>query len=330
MTTKEQVLKILNDNNGLFLSGQEIADQIYVTRASVWKAIKALEKDGYQIDAVTNKGYRLKKNVDLIDTSFIQKSISKSWKKTKVLYYDEIDSTNDEAKRLAINTKEDLIIIAGKQSNGHGRKGRDFYSPENTGLYFSVLIHTNNNISSSDGITAIAASAAAVAIDNVIFNNTDTTKIKWVNDIFYKEKKVAGILSEACNYMEDEESNYIIIGFGINVYEPEYGFPKNIKKTAGFLMPNVSQNESKKSKLVAAIVNQLTALSKSKDTALNIYKSKSMLIGNYVKINSYNKDANSKPYAKVTGINSKFHLLVKYDNGKKEELSSGEVSVVKY
>lgn len=334
MTTKEQVLNILNSNPGVFFSGQEIADRIYVTRTAVWKSIKALEKDGHQIEAVTNKGYRLKKSVDLINTESIKKGISKTWKHTSVFYYDEIDSTNDEIKRLASSSNKNIIVIANKQLNGHGRRGREFYSPENTGLYFSILIHTNNMDLSTAGITAVAACATAKAIDDTIFNGEDTMKIKWVNDIYHNNKKVAGILSEACNYMEDESSNYIIIGFGINLYEPEIGFPKNIKKTAGSIIPSSLSdnfiNSQIKNNLVIEIVNNLILFNNNKNTCLKMYRNKSTLIGNYVKINSFAGKTDNKNYAKVIGINSKYHLLIEYDNGTKDELSSGEVSVVKY
>lgn len=334
MTTKDQVLNLLNKKKGSFLSGQEIADSIYVTRAAVWKAIKALEKDGYEIEAVTNKGYRIKKNIDTINISYIQKAISSNWNKTKILYFDEIDSTNDEAKRQALDTKNDFIIIADHQTNGHGRRGRDFYSPSNTGLYFSILLH-RNNINTIEGITAIAASAVAKAIDIVIFDGEDATKIKWVNDIFYNNKKVAGILTEACSYYEDEEANYLIIGFGINVFEPEEGFPTNIKKTAGYIISNddadkyLDNKESVRSMLLAAIANNLISFSKEKNECLKFYRRKSNLIGSYIKINNFT-GKNIKDYAKVTGITSKYHLQIEYENGKKDELSSGEVSVVKY
>ena len=339
MTTKEQVLNILNNNNGAYISGQEIADKIFVTRAAVWKAIKSLEKDGHIIEAVTNKGYRLKKNLDTINPSYIQKSLSKKWSRTKVLYFDEIDSTNDEAKRQAEGSTNDLIIISNKQTNGRGRRGRSFHSPANTGLYFSVLLHTNCFSEKLAGITGIAASSTAKAIDDVIFNGIDTTGIKWVNDIFINGKKVAGILSEACNYMEDESSNFIIIGFGINVFEPEDGFPKDIKKTAAAVLSKESDYykdnnnlSSLRNNLIVSILNNLLEFIDNKNESLKIYKNKSILIGNYVKINSFanTNDKDKKRYARVTGINSKYHLMIQYEDGKKDELSSGEVSVVKY
>lgn len=334
MSTKEQVLDLLNKSNGTFMSGQEIADSIYVTRAAVWKAIKALQNDGYNIEAVTNKGYRIKKRVDSIDALYIQKAVQKKWNKTKVLHFNEIDSTNDEAKRQAENVKNDLVIVADYQTKGRGRRGREFFSPKDSGLYFSVLLHSDN-IHSVEGITAIAAVSLAKAIDNIVFDGKDISKIKWVNDIFYQDRKVAGILSEAYNCIEDEESSYIIIGFGINVFEPEDGFPASIKKTAGFLIDNSSagmylnKNSNIRSQLAAETLNNLLSYSNDKALSLKIYRDKSCLIGNYVKINSFSKK-NNKGYAKVTGINSKYHLLIEYENGLKDELKSGEVSVIKY
>ena len=239
MNTKSQVLKLLKCSGGKFLSGQEMAEQIYVTRASIWKAIKALEKDGYAIEAVTNKGYRLVNAIDNIDAANIKLRLDEEGFNINVKYYDEIDSTNDEARRFAQNENSDCLIIANQQTKGRGRRGRTFFSPKDSGIYMSLIVHVGKNVEKLSSITAVAAVSVAKAVDTVVYNEQNTSLIKWVNDVYIADKKVSGILTEAYSFMEDEEAGYLIIGFGINVYEPQTGFPKEIKNTAGFLLKGV-------------------------------------------------------------------------------------------
>ena len=170
MSTKEEVLSILQSNASNYISGQELASRLYVTRASVWKAIKSLQADGYQIDAVTNKGYRLSPTFDPINIEDISQKINTSDRQIKVIYLDEVDSTNDHVRRLEGESHEDILLIAGCQTKGRGRRGRDFFSPKNTGLYMSLLLHTNSDTNNIPHITATTASAVAKAIDHVIFH----------------------------------------------------------------------------------------------------------------------------------------------------------------
>jgi BirA family biotin operon repressor/biotin-[acetyl-CoA-carboxylase] ligase len=335
MSTKEEVLSILQSNTSNFISGQELANMLYVTRASVWKAIKSLQADGYQIDAVTNKGYRLSPTFDPIDTEDISKKINTFGRHIKVIYLDEVDSTNDHVRRLEAESHEDILLIAGCQTKGRGRRGRDFFSPKNTGLYMSLLLHTNSNTNNIPHITATTASAVAKAIDDVIFQSKDTSKIKWVNDIYINKHKVSGILTEAFSYMEDEESNYIIIGIGINIFMPDNGFPKEIKKIAGAIISDtksskVTNLENIRGRLTSKIINNIFYYKDNQDECLETYRNKSNLIGNYVQINDYKENKHHKNYSKVIGIDDEYRLVIEDDNGNCQALSSGEVSVVKY
>lgn len=331
MSTKEEVLKLLRKNNESFISGQEIADEIFVTRASVWKAIKSLEKEGYEIDAVTNKGYRLRGSIDLIDIESIKETLLKNEINTNLIYLEETTSTNDVAHELERKNHEDLIVVSDFQSKGRGRRGRDFFSPKGTGLYFSVLLHNKRNQIDTAGITAVTASIIAKAIDDIVFNGVNTAKIKWVNDIFINERKVAGILSEAFGTLEDEDEGHIIIGIGINIYVPKDDFPKELRKTAAAVLENLEEAPKDiRTKLLDRIITDFYSYFRNnnqKEKYFKIYEEKLFLVGNYVKINSF--DGNYR-YAMVTGISEDYHLQVQYDDGKEEELSSGEVSVVKY
>ncbi len=333
MKTKEKILQLLKDNSGTYLSGQDIADSIYVTRACVWKAIKSLQEEGYKIDAVTNRGYRLMQQLDVIDADVIGDGLKENGIDIPVFYFDEVGSTNDACQDFARKIGKSCLVIANTQTNGRGRRGRSFYSPQDTGLYFSLLIYPDQKLERITDFTAYAAVATATSIDNVVFGGTDTTKIKWVNDIFLHDKKVAGILAEAHTSLEDTDDTHVIIGIGINVFSPRNSFPKEIRQTAGSVISlgDGAENQNVRNRLVIQTISSLYKFymgnGEQKCTCLDIYRKKSFLVGSYVKINNYTKESE---YAFVTGISDDYKLQVRYDDEVTDELSSGEVSVVKY
>lgn len=191
--------------------------------------------------------------------------------KVSVLHYDVIDSTNLEAKRLiksGVNLP--LVIVADTQTAGKGRMGRQFYSPDKTGLYMSFVYEPLTDFQDSVTVT----SAAAVAVVRAIEELTDLKpKIKWVNDIYIDDKKVCGILTEAVT----GEKTSIIVGIGVNITTDE--FPDEIKNTATSLKRAVDKND-----LLECIVKHLIGLIKGlpQRTFLPQYKEKSMVIGKEV------------------------------------------------
>lgn len=341
-TTKEKVLEYLKVNNRAYVSGQEIADSLYMTRASVWKAIKALQNEGYEIDGVSNRGYRLIISADSLNKSAIDKIVSANGIELETYLFEETESTNDRAKELAEAGKRSLVVISDYQSKGRGRRGRTFYSPKGAGLYMSFLMDTGIEAAKAAKLTAMAAVAVCRAIDRIleeISSNRGNTadsevfgnpKIKWVNDIYLGDKKICGILTEGFSSLEEGNASNVIVGIGINIYQPKDGFPEEIKKTAGVLLPDGYSENDLRNRLCAYVILELIGLHNSNNTSfIEEYRKRSMLIGNYVRINQFNENQNNK-YAKVLGIDDECRLLVEYDDKKIEYLSSGEVSVVKY
>ena len=158
------------------------------------------------------------------------------------------------------------------------------------------------------------------------------TCIKWVNDIFYDGKKIAGILTEGETSIEDGTLAYVVIGVGINLYMPYEGFPEDIKNTAGALL-NTGFDAAKRNSLYAAIINRFYELYNAHDADVFVedYKRRSFLIGKYVKIMQHSaRSRRGRDYAEVIGIDDECRLLVKYEDGTTEALMSGEVSVVRY
>ncbi len=332
-TTKEKVLDFLRKNSNKYISGQEIADRIYVTRAAVWKAIKAIQADGYNIDAVTNKGYRLLLEAPVLDEETIRHLLITRYSinlvDRELLLYEEVDSTNNIARQYAeAHYGKESVVVAMSQTSGRGRRGREFFSPKGTGIYISFSLKPDTSIAKSTEITCIVACAVCRAIEEI---TGISPFIKWVNDIFVNNKKVAGILTEGVTSLETGELAYIVTGVGINVYEPIDGFPKEIAKTAGAIVDRHG-TEDVLNELCASVIYHFYECMNVRDEheLIDEYRNRSMLIGNYVKVSQYGEDVSSKGYAYVMGIDDEYHLCVRYDNGTEEALSTGEVSVVKY
>ena len=226
MSVKDEVLKELENNKGDYISGGQLADNLGVSRNSVWKAIKALEKSGYEINAIPNKGYCLAEKNDILSSYSIKQHLKNPHLDISV--FSSVTSTNTILKEMAEQgAKEGTVIIAEEQTAGRGRTGKQFYSPKGTGIYISILLRPDIPAEESLFLTTSAAVATARAIEDV---SDKRALIKWVNDIYLEDKKACGILTEGAFNVETGKLDYAIVGIGINVCIPDGGFPDNINK----------------------------------------------------------------------------------------------------
>lgn len=319
MKLKEKILNLLNEKETEFISGQYLAELFSVSRNAVWKAVNSLRQDGYNIHAVQNKGYTL--DGCSIFTGEVIKSYLQS--PAKIGYIPSVTSTNDIIMEYGRKGLEEFItIVADSQSNGRGRKGRIFYSPDNAGTYFSILLKPNVHFSESLYITTAAAAAVTEAIKQLY--NIDT-EIKWVNDIYYNGKKICGILTEAHVDMESGTVDYAALGIGINVFEPEESYHKDIKNIAGAAFSRSMFDNRIRCEITAKVIDIFYEYYKnlSNMTFLNTYKSRSFLTGKNVTVE---KDGIVQK-AFVKGIDDKCRLQVLFENGIEENLLSCEVSL---
>lgn len=267
---------------------------------------------------------------DAINVKDIEEGLRNAGLSVRVYYKEETGSTNEDARRLSETSDIPVLVIANMQKKGRGRRGRDFFSPAGSGLYMSLAIPDASGLIKTVKVTAAAAVAVARAVDETVFFGEERALIKWVNDIYIDEKKVCGILTEAFLSPDDKEAAYMVIGIGINVYEPGDGFPQDIQKKAGYL---ISAGESVKkglrNRLAAEVIKQLFRYLYKPEECLAVYRKKSNLIGCRITINSFVPDDIRPTLAKVTGIDDECGLVVEYEDGQKETLTSGEVSVVK-
>lgn len=244
--------------------------------------------------------------------------------------YDEIDSTNLEAKRYAASNSEPLqeipVFIAKSQTGGRGRLGRSFFSPEETGLYMSLLLPINEKLIETDLITPAAGVAVCRTIEEL---SKQKPKIKWVNDVYINKKKVCGILAEGIIDSKLGKISKVVLGIGINLFEPKAGFPEEIANIATSLFgKNVENPESVKYQFVGKLLENLekTLEAAQEKTVMEEYKTRSLVLGETVTV----IDAKNQFSAFVKDITKKGHLVVEYTkDGRLEtkEILSGEVSL---
>ena len=322
MTTKEKLLELFESNKGIYFSGEEIAGKLCVSRAAVWKAVKNLRSEGYEIDAVTNKGYCLSAKTDILSAQGIVKYLNPQYKNMDIYVLDSIDSTNALVRKKAEEGEiEGYTVVANEQTKGRGRYGRTFFSPQGTGFYLSILLRPPHySAGQAVRITTMAAVAMCEAIEEV---SEEEARIKWVNDIYVKGKKVCGILTEASFGLESGLLEYAVLGVGLNVYHPAEGFPEEIKQRAGNLFDNTQDDI--KNRLVSSFLNNFMGYYACENPAAYIekYQERSLVIGKQIKVISAGKTKDAFAY----GIDDECRLLVRYENGETESLSHGEIDL---
>lgn len=321
MELKEQILEILEENRGKSVNGAWMAKKLYVTRSAVWKNIKQLQKEGYHIEAVPNRGYCLQASNDILTAQSITPYLKGKAANFVLDVRKTVTSTNTLAKEMAANGEaEGTVVIASEQTEGRGRMGRSFYSPASTGIYLSLILRPKLNIEDSLLITTSAAVAVAKAIEEL---TQEDVQIKWVNDLFMNGKKVCGILTEASLNVENGGLEYAIVGIGVNVNTKD--FPDDIKEVAGSVFSEKPKDQPTMSILAANILNNMAeAMDKLTDRSyLEEYKKRSFFLGKEI----YVLKGKETLSAKAIDIDDRARLVVIYPDASIETLTSGEVSI---
>lgn len=214
---KTKILQILRNTKG-YVSGQQLCDELGVSRTAVWKVINQLKEEGYEIEAVRNRGYRILAAADVLDDSEIKSRLCTHHIGSHVYYQSEIDSTNSWLKRLAEDGAVDgSVAIADMQSRGKGRRGRVWETPLGTSVPFSVLLRPDIRPERASMLTLVMGLCVARAIQELYGLDTG---IKWPNDVVVKGRKICGILTEMT--MQAEYIDSVIIGVGINANMQEF------------------------------------------------------------------------------------------------------------
>lgn len=318
---KSEILRLLKESN-TYISGQQLCEQFQVSRTAVWKVIDQLKKEGYQIEAVRNKGYRLINSPDVMSKAEIESLMDTKWAGSNVVYYDEIDSTNNRAKKAGDNkAPHGTLFVADMQVAGKGRRGRVWQSPAGSSIYMTILLYPEISPLKAPQLTLVMAIAVAEGIKEV--TGLDT-KIKWPNDIVVNGRKICGILTEMST--EIDYINHVVIGAGINVNQDD--FPEDIRKTASSLKMELGK-QVKRSELIAAIMKSFEKdyeiFVKTEDLSglQELYNSMLVNLDRDVKV----LEPGNEYEAHALGINKTGELIVRTAEGEEKEIYAGEVSV---
>ena len=311
MKTYEKIFDILSQADD-YVNGEKIAQELGISRTSIWKAIQKLEKEGIQIESVKNRGYRLTAG-DLLIPDWIE-----AHSPVQVSFNPDCQSTQMDAKAgMEVGRPADTLYLAAAQSAGRGRFGRAFFCPSRGGFYMSLHLKPNLPFDQLPSYTILTAGAIYKAVKNLTLMEVD---IKWVNDIYYRNKKISGILTEATTSIETGLVTDVIIGVGFNFFIKD--FPAEIKEKAGPLFeekPAISRNE-----LIAEIWKCF--YESDPEELIYLYKQRSLVLGRQVTFSQ--KGVDYQGLAK--GISDSGQLLVQLTDGQEIWLNSGEVSLTSW
>lgn len=320
---KTEILKLLRESDG-YVSGQKLCEEFGVSRTAVWKVINQLKEEGYHVEAVKNRGYRIVDIPDVMSEEELKSLLTGKtrWAGQEIYYYPDTDSTNIRAKEMGEKgAPHGTLVVAGQQSKGRGRRGRGWESPPGCSIYMSILLRPEFLPSKAPMLTLIMAYSVAKALRACTGMEV---KIKWPNDIVLNGKKLVGILTEMST--EIDYINHVVIGVGVNVNMAS--FSEEIAKTATSLRIETGEII----KRGALIVEMMKHFEQNYEMYLKTedlsgireaYNGLLVNCGKEVRILGARE-----PYQAVAlGINDSGELLVRKQDGSQEAVYAGEVSV---
>lgn len=320
---KTKILTLLREKKD-YVSGQQLCEQFGVSRTAVWKAIGQLRKEGYEIEAVPNRGYRLTEaaQTEIYNKSEIASRIQTRWAGRKVYFYEEIGSTNAEAKRLAeAGAPHGTLVVADMQTAGRGRRGRSWISPADTNIYFTIVLKPEFAPDQASMLTLVAAHAITAAFRDALGLSAG---IKWPNDVVIDGRKTCGILTEMS--LEQNDIQYVVIGVGINVRKQE--FAPEIADRA-IALDEVCAEKVDRSRLLAAVMNRFEVDYESFLQTCSMERLRdsynAMLVNRDQEVCVLDPAGEYRGTAR--GINDRGELIVELSDGSLREVYAGEVSV---
>ena len=310
-STRQALLQALSAAGGDYVSGQQLADTLGVSRAAVHKAAAALSAQGYALEAVSRRGYRLAGG-----DPFCAEAVGPY--PAPVHVYDTLESSNRTAKLLALDgAPHGTLVLTAHQSAGRGRLGRKFESPAGKGVYCSILLRPELPAASAQTATIRAAVAVCRAVQSLCGLEL---AIKWVNDLYYQGKKVCGILTEAGTDLESGRLEWLVVGIGLNLTATAADWPPELADKAGSLYPG-GPAPVPRAALAGAIARELLVLGPGED-CLDEYRARCFVPGHWVTVCT-----GSETYAaRALAIAAAGRLVVRRENGREEALRCGEVT----
>lgn len=227
-SVRQKILDAFREADGDFLSGEKLASKIGCSRTAVWKHMEDLRNEGFQLEAIRRKGYRLINQPHTMSDNEIYLGLKTKKIGKNIHHHESLQSTQILAKELAINgSEEGTLVICDEQTAGRGRMARKWHSPKGSGIWMSLIIRPDIPLVKAPQLTLLTAVAVVQAIEEV--TNLEVG-IKWPNDLLINGKKLCGILTELL--AEENRIQAIIIGIGLNVNQKQADFPEELLETA--------------------------------------------------------------------------------------------------
>ena len=318
-----KVLKFLQTHNTEYLSGQDLSDVLRISRVAIWKHIKKIQDLGYTVESKQKLGYKLTENSDILFPWEVTSELKTKLIGQKAYYFDSIDSTQNQALKIANEPENNgAVIIAATQTGGKGRTGRKWISPKG-GIWLSIILHPKFDIS----ITTLFPIASSLALSKAIENTFEITpELKWPNDLTIKGKKIAGILVDAA--FESNKIENLVLGVGINFNVDIKAIKKTLKDTPNFYGVASLSEQNKKVKPIQLVQNFFVELEKiyellnKKQTKkiISEWTKRSSTIGKNVEINT----TDGKIKGKATKIDEDGALIISNKN-KTEKVIAGDI-----
>ncbi|MGX7106170.1 biotin--[acetyl-CoA-carboxylase] ligase [Hutsoniella sourekii] len=325
MDVKLAILNHLLQNGENGISGQVLADQLKVSRNSIWKAVQQLREDGFDIQSSPQAGYHIKAQPKHIHQTYLQSLLASVWPQMEVHYQPCVDSTNKWAKDwINDHPGKEALFIAGEQTAGRGRYGRDFYSKLDHGLYLSLVFQPSLPLEEIAIYTLLTAVAAYLTLKEY---RRDQLAIKWVNDLYLNQKKIIGILCEAIADLENGGLSAIIVGIGFNLAGDFRQADLEISKEAGVIFSPEEIQKLDTNRFLVQFIKHFRSLDLQlpDKSFLQSYQEAMLGIGHEVEITL----ANQKQTGTLRGINQQGALILEDSNGKLQAYASGECRLSK-
>lgn len=325
--SRERVLELLRSRAPEHLSGEEIAQSLGLSRAAVWKAVDALRREGYIVDARPGKGYCLTAAPDALTEAEIRGFLGRTRRVGRELIcLDSVDSTNTYLKKQALAGLADgTVVTAERQTGGRGRMDRVFQTPGGKLVAMSVLLRPPVPLERLTSITAQTAVALCGAVEEVCGVRP---KIKWTNDLVLGKRKLCGILTEMALEGESGKLQYLVIGAGVNVHQTAEDFGPELADMAVSLDMALGRTVSRPA-LAAAEIRALDRLYDDlcrDDTRryVDAYRADCVTLGKPVQLLSAD---GTRETALALDIDDAFGLVVRLEDGTVRTVRTGEVSV---
>ena len=316
-TTKQFVLLKLLQQKGNWVSGDELAEELKLSRESIWKAINTLKRKGNQIESRKNLGYKYVGNESLDEDTINFYSGMKF--EDKIFVFDEVTSTQELAKQYLSSheVKQPFIFVANNQTEGHGRRGRNFYSPSDTGLYFSLILPNPSHDILKIGLLTTSTAVAVVKVLEQFYKDKNF-QLKWVNDIYLGTYKVGGIITEATLDLESSSAGNFIMGIGLNLSTKD--FPADLSEKAQGINPEFKIDRNQLlAEMAKEVINNFANY--RQPDLIDEYRKRSLLFGKNVTLKLGTKAVNGQ----VEGISDDGSLILKAKSGELQTFKSGEV-----